>query len=259
MSIPYMPLYVSDYEADTAHLSLEEDGCYMRLLRLCWRTPGCSIPDDPTWIMRRLRIDRETFERVCIPVIEEFFQVEKARLFSPRLRKEHDRISDTSRKRSDAGKLGGRPRKALNEKQNDKSPAKANGKHLELDIDIDKRDTNVSLARVVLDCDRFQDFWDQYPHRGGAKKGKASARKAWDRAVKARASPDQIIAGAMRYASDRQVIAGYAKDPATWINAKGWEDEIERAGPRIAVSEGRPHRADPALEQIARLAGLGQA
>lgn len=76
--------------------------------------------------------------------------------------------------------------------------------------------------------DRFPDFWDQYPHRNGAKKGKAAAVKAWARALKARASPEQIIAGAMRYANDRQVVQGYAKDPATWLNAKGWEDEIEQ-------------------------------
>ena len=93
------------------------------------------------------------------------------------------------------------------------------------------RDTNVSLALFAPECvqepDRFQEFWDQYPHRNGAKKGRASAQKAWAKAIRARASPAQIIAGALRYANDRQVMAGYAKDPATWLNQKGWEDEIE--------------------------------
>jgi hypothetical protein len=94
-----------------------------------------------------------------------------------------------------------------------------------------ERDTNVSLALIAPECvqepDRFQEFWDQYPHRGGAKKGKASAQKAWAKAIRARASPAQIIAGALRYAGDRQVMAGYAKDPASWLNQKGWEDEVE--------------------------------
>ena len=105
--------------------------------------------------------------------------------------------------------------------------------HTDTDTDTDtkKRDTNVSLALLAPENeppDRFDDFWQQYPHRNGAKKGKASAQKAWAKAVKARASPDQIIAGAMRYAGDRQVIEGYAKDPATWLNGKGWNDEIEQ-------------------------------
>lgn len=84
-----------------------------------------------------------------------------------------------------------------------------------------------ALSAPDREPDRFQDFWDQYPHRNGAKKGKEAARKRWQAAIKARASPDQIIAGAMRYASDRQVIQGYAKDPATWLNQKGWEDDVE--------------------------------
>lgn len=95
------------------------------------------------------------------------------------------------------------------------------------------RDTNVSLslALVAPECadvpDRFQEFWDQYPHRGGAKKGRATAEKAWGKAIKARASPSQIISGALRYASDAQVLRGYAKDPATWLNQKGWQDDVE--------------------------------
>jgi hypothetical protein len=101
--------------------------------------------------------------------------------------------------------------------------------HTDTDTDTDKRDTNVSLA--LVQPDRFEEFWQQYPHRNGAKKGKASAQKSWQRAIKARASPEQIIAGAMRYAGDRQVLSGYAKDPATWLNNQGWSDEIEQPKP----------------------------
>jgi uncharacterized protein YdaU (DUF1376 family) len=53
MSLPYFPMYPSDFEAKTSHLTLLEDGAYNRLLRLCWMTPGCSIPADEAWIMRR--------------------------------------------------------------------------------------------------------------------------------------------------------------------------------------------------------------
>ena len=105
------------------------------------------------------------------------------------------------------------------------------------------RDTNVSLGRLPLElpeADRFDEFWAQYPHRNGAKKGKEPARKAWAKAIKARASPGQIIAGAMRYAGDRQVIEGYAKDPATWLNGKGWEDETEQSTGNLGADRTRP-------------------
>ena len=67
MSLPYFPMYPSDFEAKTSHLTLEEDGAYNRLLRLCWMTPGASIPDDDAWIMRRMRVDQATFDRVVRP------------------------------------------------------------------------------------------------------------------------------------------------------------------------------------------------
>ena len=94
----------------------------------------------------------------------------------------------------------------------------------------EERDTNVSLALFALEQkppDRFEEFWDQYPHRGGAKKGKATAQKSWAKAIKDGATQSEIIAGAMRYAGDRQVIDGYAKNASTWINQRGWTDEIE--------------------------------
>lgn len=86
--------------------------------------------------------------------------------------------------------------------------------------------------------DRFEEFWTKYPHRNGAKKGKAAAKKAWGRAVKCKVSEDEIVAGALRYTRDRQVLDGYAKDPATWINSEGWADDIEpsKASPQSVKS-----------------------
>ena len=117
-----------------------------------------------------------------------------------------------------------------------------------------ERDTNVSLALIAPDCDPdlFSEFWDQYPHRNGAKKGKEAARKKWAAAIKARASPQQIIAGALRYANDRQVIQGYAKDPATWLNQKGWEDDVETdSGPN---GSGRGRSGNAMVDAFAAVA-----
>lgn len=75
--------------------------------------------------------------------------------------------------------------------------------------------------------DRFEEFWNLYPHRGGAKKGKPPARAKYGAAVKRGVSEQDMIDGAVRYHDDRQVIDGYAKDPATWLNQERWSDEIE--------------------------------
>lgn len=216
MSIPYIPLYVADYEADTAHLTLEEDGAYMRLLRLCWRTPGCAIPDDPAWIMRRMRCSADEFHRVVRPILDEFFSTEKARLFSPRLRAELERIEDTSRKRSAAGKMGGRPAKALKKRATDKSPAKANGKHLEPEPELDKKDTKVSqkngtrlppdwtlpdewgqwavnegwpAASVRIEGEQFRDYWISKTGRDATKRDWLATWRGWIRNDYAKRGP----------------------------------------------------------------------
>lgn len=104
---PYIPLYVDDYDSHTAHLTAEEDGVYGRLLRLCWRTPGCSLPNDTAWIARKVRLSPADFERVAAPVLAEFFTVLRGRLVQRRLKAEYDDISRKKSARKEAGKKGG--------------------------------------------------------------------------------------------------------------------------------------------------------
>ncbi len=111
--LPFMQLYVADFEADTAHLNFEEDGAYNRLLRLCWRTSGCSVPDDPIWIARKMRADLETYHRLIEPLIKEFFAKDRGRVFQGRQQREWQRAKQMSDKRVAAGRKGGGASKAL--------------------------------------------------------------------------------------------------------------------------------------------------
>ena len=124
MSLPYFNLYPRDFEADTSHLSLEEDGAYNRLLRLCWMTPGCSLPDDDAWIMRRMRVDQETYDRVVRVVLAEFFVRKSGRVSNARIAREYDQASTSHEKRVLAGKSGGKA-KALKTNKTDTSNATA--------------------------------------------------------------------------------------------------------------------------------------
>lgn len=126
-SLPYYPFYPSDFEGKTSHLTLEEDGAYNRLLRLMWMTPGCSLPNDDAWLARRMRVDAATFVRVVKPLIDEFFKVVGGRIIQPRLREEFEKADVTYRRRSEAGKKGGRP-KALDNKGIDEKAGLSRGK-----------------------------------------------------------------------------------------------------------------------------------
>ncbi len=121
-NLPYMPLFVADFEADTAHLSFEEDGIYNRLLRLCWRTTGCSIPDDPVWIARRLRCGMEQYHDAVVPILKEFFSREKGRIFQKRLRLEWLRSEGISARNAEAGRLGGLQTQAIVKQRNSVKP-----------------------------------------------------------------------------------------------------------------------------------------
>jgi uncharacterized protein YdaU (DUF1376 family) len=250
MSIPYMPLFVADYEADTAHLSPEEDGVYMRLLRLCWRTPGCSVPDDAAWIARMMRVSPEFYAARVAPIIDEFMEREKGRVFSARLQREFARVTKSSKLRSEAGKKGGRPSNPLKYNGLDesrafveKSPAKANGKHLDPEPDKEKRDTNVSPSTDLVG--EFERVWRAYPKKVERK----AAYQAW-LAARRRKSYDEIARPLWRYCQSR---AGqdhhYTVSLGRWLKNERWEDEQSHASnaptPRTAPNGTHHGSAEP--------------
>lgn len=72
-------------------------------------------------------------------------------------------------------------------------------------------------------AERFQDFWTAYP----VKKGRAEAEAKW-RAKGYDAIADTIIADVkQRITRDRQWLDGFAPHGSTYVNGKGWLDEIE--------------------------------
>jgi uncharacterized protein YdaU (DUF1376 family) len=151
---PYIPLYVDDFEAATAHLTPEEDGIYNRLIRLAWRTPGCSLPNDPAWLARKIRVTEADFERVAKPILAEFFKVQRGRLVQKRLKAEYENISRKKSARVAAGKRGG-DAKALKTKENAPSNASVLPTHTrafpEPEPEPDKLTGDKSPASVAIE------------------------------------------------------------------------------------------------------------
>lgn len=72
--------------------------------------------------------------------------------------------------------------------------------------------------KVVMEG--FDQFWQAYPRRDS----RGDAEKAWAKAIKL-ATPEEIIAGAKRYAASRVgQDQTYTKTPGPWLNAKKWLD-----------------------------------
>jgi uncharacterized protein YdaU (DUF1376 family) len=94
----WMPLYIADYLADTAHLSATEHGAYLLLIMHYWRKGG--LPDDDPQLARIARMSPEEWSKVR-SVIEAFFE---AGWMHKRIEKE---LAE-SKQRTEAGRKGGR-------------------------------------------------------------------------------------------------------------------------------------------------------
>lgn len=70
MSPPWMPLYIADYRADTAHLSAAEHGAYLLLIMHYWSTGG--LPDDDRQLARIACMTTGEWKR-SKPVVQAFF------------------------------------------------------------------------------------------------------------------------------------------------------------------------------------------
>jgi uncharacterized protein YdaU (DUF1376 family) len=245
---PFIPLYVDDFDAATAHLSVEEDGAYNRLLRLCWRTPGCSLPEDAAWIARKLRLSSDDFQRIAEPVLAEFFVVIRGRFVQRRLKREYDDISRKRLARKLAGKIGGEI-KARNAKA--KSPSNATillpdtrafpepypepyseKKEIELTLlSVEASDGLVNGHAVA-----FNVGWSAYPQVGRGRSSRQLAIKQWKAASKRAGSDERLIMAIQRYAaSDEATRQGgqFVKGFHIWLRDGFWENwTADRPAPK---------------------------
>jgi uncharacterized protein YdaU (DUF1376 family) len=143
---PALPLWTDAYLSDTDHLTFTEHGVYMRLLMLIWRTPGCRIPNDVTWICRRLRCSDEEYQSLVRPVIEEFCLSTGNYVSQKRLTKQRKWLEDKSEQQRARAKSrwdnekNGCPADAGQHRSGNasKSKSKSISKSQEEDIDYDE-------------------------------------------------------------------------------------------------------------------------
>ncbi|MBA1156913.1 DUF1376 domain-containing protein [Microvirga mediterraneensis] len=75
---PSLPLFTDAYIADTAHLTNEEHGAYLRLLMFAWRSPDCALPDDDVKLARMLGLTAKKWASLKVAVMA-FWRLEDGR------------------------------------------------------------------------------------------------------------------------------------------------------------------------------------
>ncbi|EFE6954443.1 DUF1376 domain-containing protein [Escherichia coli] len=110
-ALPYMQLYIADYQADTMHLSAEEHGAYLLLMFNYWQT-GKPIPKN-----RLAKIARLTNERWADvePSLQEFFCDNGEEWVHLRIEEDLASVREKLTKKSAAGKASVQARRSRKE------------------------------------------------------------------------------------------------------------------------------------------------
>lgn len=247
--LPYYKRFPRDFIEGTIGMPFELKAAYSFVLDLIYMQGG-KLPDDARYIAGLLGVSvrkwsslREgLIEHGKIKVSGDFLTNDRAIIELESLAKYSDKQSEN--------------RSRPNKNKGVATPAKH---HTEPDTEEGTDVPSSKRVQAKPKPERFSEFWDAYPHRGGSKKGRSKCEPKYARLIASGIPEQALIDAAQRYRADRQVIDGYAKNPETWLNGKGWEDEIEPSQHSAGDSHDRfasrnprqPSRADAEARIIA--------
>jgi uncharacterized protein YdaU (DUF1376 family) len=231
--------YINDYMVATRHLSNEEDLCYRRLLDLYY-TEETPLPNDNILLSRKLQVEASVIESI----LSEYFELTECGWINVRALSEITAYAQLCAKRSGAGKSGGRP-KAKQRKPNVKQKQTTTEANAPISVIsnqqsntpivptgdgvLDIKETSESNPDQGLSAD-FLSFWKAYPE----KKEKRGAWKAWGR-LKNRPATEVLVEAVRLQEVDRAQARRRNefypewKNPATWLSAGCWEDQLKYA------------------------------
>ena len=204
----YYSHHIGDYRRDTAHLSLLEHGVYRQMLDTYYLSEE-PLPLDEARLMRSLCVRNADEMQAVKNLLADFFIAADCGYLHKRCTKE---IAAFQAK-SAAAKASAEVRW---HRENPPKDATAMRSHSDSNANH-KPITNKTLTSA------FASFWLAYPR----KKNKAIAEKAF-----AKLRPDaellqtilKAVEGARESADWRKSDGQFIPHPATWINARGWED-----------------------------------
>lgn len=220
----HYPFHASDYMMSTAHLTLEEDATYRRLLDFYYTTE-LPIPTDNRAVSRRLRVD----EKITASVLAEFFVPQDDGWHNERCDAEIAAYHAMKERNALNGKLGGRPLKT------DRLPRANRGVSQNNPLVTDSKAnqepiTNNHISPLPpLGAALFERFWTSYPN----KKNKKAAERAWKKL--------KIVENDERIPAMREGLASWktsdewAKEggqfiphASSWLNGERWNDELPK-------------------------------
>lgn len=259
---PSLPLFTDAYIADTAHLTNEEHGAYLRLLMFAWRAPQCRLHDDDVRIARMLGLTAKKWAALK-PSVMAFWILENGFWTQKRLAREHQFVTRQTETRRASGSRGGTA-KALKDKEaglaslqsgqqqndgkqvaptptptptEDNTPVVPAGRTAEQPALFDDSEKVTPIKRgAPTDAEievGFAKLWATYPSRKGSNRKTSLQRYA--KAIRAGHSPGAILAGAKAYAAHLtrtgRIGTEFVKTTEVWLNKEAWLDDYEPIAP----------------------------
>jgi uncharacterized protein YdaU (DUF1376 family) len=146
---PYMPLFVADYLADTAHLSAAEHGAYMLLIMNYWQR-GKALPSDDRKLARIARMSDSEWSS-SRDTLAEFFQDEAGEWRHARIDRELAIVSEKSAKARASARVSASVRSANAQQSLSEREAIRLGEDREEKKDIADDDAQASASVHLAD------------------------------------------------------------------------------------------------------------
>lgn len=254
---PAFQFYVKDWltSRKIAVMDLSQVGAYSFLLAACWDSDDCSLPDDEKTLAALSRMGEQWCTDASAPVRACFVAHPKhpGHLTNERLLAEFKSLQKFRRDKQRAGHIGG-VKSGLSRRQISAKDTEADPKHTFDSVSSKpeaKRTSSSSSSSSILKKKEksahpatpvclngsqagFQIFWNAFPR----KRNKGDAERAW-----LKLKPDEVLLGRMlskieqaTHTPDwKKEDGAYIPYPATWLNAKGWEDEFPSKRERLPL------------------------
>lgn len=229
---PYQKWFWGSYHKHTAHLRhAREHGAFMLLIGALWNNDGRLPADDDVLAGHALLTPKEW--AAVKPRLMPLFKIVRGKLTQRRVTEDLAKYRDTSGKRKEAGKAGG---KASAGKTKGNRTANAGVLPTKSESESEpKKEDRLADANLLFELTperevlkgkaAFAAFWKAYP----LKVGKGAAEKAFDRAMRIIGGVDPLAV--LLLALDRIAPTWASMDrdrlphASTWLNQRRWEDE----------------------------------
>ena len=244
--IPYFSFYPADFMNGVRGMSAQEVGVYTMLLCRIYEENG-PVEYHVLRLATYCGMRPPTFENVVARLVDlGKISDREGMLNNARAEAETAKRSHGLENSSKAGKASAEKRQQ--KQREDATHVQQAFNHTDTDTDTER---TLALSREKTTPQRFSEFWDSYPHRGGVKRGRKPCLARYERIARLGVSEQTLIDAAKRYAADRRVLEGYAKDPITWLNQDGWTDEVEA---NATPKQSQPDR-EAKMARYAKIAG----